>query len=80
MKFIIFAYFFTNDRDRNTDEFVEELAGASGTRCDARTEDVTERTDIRYLGIDPTADSLHIGHLRVMMLKHLQRSDTPQPS
>jgi tyrosyl-tRNA synthetase len=28
-----------------------------------------------YLGIDPTADSLHIGHLvGVMMLKHLQRS------
>ena len=28
-----------------------------------------------YLGIDPTADSLHIGHLcGIMMLKHLQRS------
>ncbi len=28
-----------------------------------------------YVGIDPTADSLHIGHLvGVMMLKHLQRS------
>ena len=28
-----------------------------------------------YLGIDPTADSLHIGHLvGVMMLKHLQRA------
>ncbi|MCI5560630.1 MAG: tyrosine--tRNA ligase [Phocaeicola sp.] len=28
-----------------------------------------------YLGIDPTADSLHIGHLcGVMMLRHLQRS------
>ncbi len=28
-----------------------------------------------YLGIDPTADSLHIGHLvGVMMLKHLQNS------
>ena len=27
-----------------------------------------------YLGIDPTADSLHIGHLcGVMMLRHLQR-------
>ena len=26
-----------------------------------------------YVGIDPTADSLHIGHLvGVMMLKHLQ--------
>ena len=28
-----------------------------------------------YVGIDPTADSLHIGHLvGVMMLKHLQRA------
>ena len=28
-----------------------------------------------YVGIDPTADSLHIGHLvSVMMLKHFQRS------
>ena len=30
-----------------------------------------------YVGIDPTADSLHIGHLvSVMMLKHLQRALT----
>jgi tyrosyl-tRNA synthetase len=30
---------------------------------------------VGYLGIDPTADSLHIGHLvTVMMLKHLQNS------
>ena len=28
-----------------------------------------------YVGIDPTADSLHIGHLvSVMLLKHLQRA------
>lgn len=28
-----------------------------------------------YVGIDPTADSLHIGHLvGIMMLKHLQRA------
>lgn len=28
-----------------------------------------------YVGIDPTADSLHIGHLvSVMMLSHFQRS------
>ena len=28
-----------------------------------------------YLGIDPTADSLHIGHLvGVMMLRHFQRA------
>ena len=28
-----------------------------------------------YVGIDPTADSLHIGHLvSIMFLKHLQRA------
>ena len=28
-----------------------------------------------YVGIDPTADSLHIGHLvSVMMLRHFQRA------
>ena len=28
-----------------------------------------------YVGIDPTADSLHIGHLvGIMMLKHFQRA------
>ena len=28
-----------------------------------------------YVGIDPTADSLHIGHLcGIMMLRHLQRA------
>ena len=30
-----------------------------------------------YVGFDPTADSLHIGHLvSVMMLKHLQDAAT----
>ena len=33
-----------------------------------------EKNVAAYLGIDPTADSLHIGHLcGVMMLRHLQR-------
>ena len=38
------------------------------------TEDIMEKEMISaYVGIDPTADSLHIGHLvGVMMLKHLQ--------
>ena len=31
-----------------------------------------------YVGIDPTADSLHIGHLvSVMMLKHLATGRAP---
>lgn len=40
------------------------------------TEELLERGMVTaYLGIDPTADSLHIGHLvGVMLLKHLQRA------
>lgn len=40
-----------------------------------RTEDIFEKEKvIAYVGIDPTADSLHVGHLvSIMMLKHLQR-------
>lgn len=39
------------------------------------TEDILKKECITaYVGIDPTADSLHIGHLcSVMMLKHFQR-------
>lgn len=37
-------------------------------------EQLNESQTSGYVGIDPTADSLHIGHLvSVMMLKHLQR-------
>jgi tyrosyl-tRNA synthetase len=40
------------------------------------TEEMLEREMVSaYVGIDPTADSLHIGHLvGVMMLKHLQNA------
>ncbi|MDR1758289.1 MAG: tyrosine--tRNA ligase [Bacteroidales bacterium] len=39
------------------------------------TEDLLNKERVSaYVGIDPTADSLHIGHLvSIMMLKHLQR-------
>ncbi len=38
-------------------------------------EQLKKEMTVAYLGIDPTADSLHIGHLvGVMMLKHFQRS------
>ncbi len=40
------------------------------------TEELLEKEEnvAAYLGIDPTADSLHIGHLcGVMMLRHYQR-------
>ena len=40
------------------------------------TEELFEKEQVTaYVGIDPTADSLHIGHLcSVMMLRHLQRA------
>ncbi len=40
------------------------------------TEELLEKEMVTaYVGIDPTADSLHIGHLcSVMMLRHLQRN------
>ena len=40
------------------------------------TEDLLNKEFVTaYVGIDPTADSLHIGHLvSIMMLKHLQLS------
>jgi tyrosyl-tRNA synthetase len=38
-------------------------------------EQLTKELTSAYLGIDPTADSLHIGHLvGVMMLRHFQRA------
>ena len=39
------------------------------------TEELLNKEQVTaYLGIDPTADSLHIGHLcGVMILRHLQR-------
>ena len=38
-------------------------------------EQLTEHLTTAYVGFDPTADSLHIGHLvGVMMLRHLQRA------
>ena len=40
------------------------------------TEELFEKEMVTaYVGIDPTADSLHIGHLcGVMMLRHLQQA------
>lgn len=57
--------------------FVEEL------RCRGMIHDIMPGTEEQlqkemttaYVGIDPTADSLHIGHLvSVMMLRHFQRA------
>ena len=57
--------------------FVEELRwrGMIQDVMPGTEEQLQKERTAGYLGIDPTADSLHIGHLvGVMMLKHLQRS------
>ena len=56
--------------------FVEELQwrGMIHTIMPGTEEQLQKEMISAYVGIDPTADSLHIGHLvGVMMLKHLQR-------
>ena len=56
--------------------FVEELQwrGMVHTMMPGTEELLNKEMVTAYLGIDPTADSLHIGHLcGVMMLRHLQR-------
>lgn len=57
--------------------FVEELKwrGMIHQMMPGTEEQLQKEMTTAYLGIDPTADSLHIGHLvGVMMLKHLQRA------
>ncbi|MBP6231100.1 MAG: tyrosine--tRNA ligase [Paludibacteraceae bacterium] len=57
--------------------FVEELEwrGMIHTMMPGTKEQLEKELTSAYLGIDPTADSLHIGHLvGVMMLKHFQRA------
>ena len=56
--------------------FVEELRwrGMLQDMMPGTEEQLTKEITTGYLGIDPTADSLHIGHLcGIMMLRHLQR-------
>lgn len=55
--------------------FVEELTwrGMIHDMMPATEEQLKKEMTAAYVGIDPTADSLHIGHLvSVMMLKHFQ--------
>lgn len=57
--------------------FIEELTwrGMVHQSMPGTDEYLKKGMTCAYLGIDPTADSLHIGHLvGVMMLKHFQRS------
>ena len=56
--------------------FIEELTwrGMIHTVMPGTKEQLDKELTAAYLGIDPTADSLHIGHLvGVMMLRHFQR-------
>ena len=56
--------------------FVEELRwrGMIQDMMPGTEEQLQKEMTTAYLGIDPTADSLHIGHLvGVMILRHLQR-------
>lgn len=57
-------------------DFVKELTwrGMIHTMMPGTEEQLAKEMTTAYLGIDPTADSLHIGHLcGVMMLRHFQR-------
>ena len=57
--------------------FVEELKwrGMINNIMPGTEEQLNKEMTSAYVGIDPTADSLHIGHLvGIMMLKHLQRA------
>lgn len=57
--------------------FVEELRwrGMIADMMPGTEEQLQKELTSAYVGIDPTADSLHIGHLvSVMMLKHFQRA------
>ena len=57
--------------------FVEELRwrGMIADMMPGTEEQLNKEMTTAYVGIDPTADSLHIGHLvSVMMLRHFQRA------
>ena len=57
--------------------FIEELEwrGMIHTVMPGTDEQLKKEMTTAYVGIDPTADSLHIGHLvSVMMLRHFQRA------
>ena len=57
-------------------DFIQELTwrGMVHTVMPGTDEELKKGMTTAYLGIDPTADSLHIGHLcGVMMLRHFQR-------
>ncbi len=80
---VIYPYSFSERSERSLfftllkmANFVEELRwrGMLQDMMPGTEEQLQKEQTAAYLGIDPTADSLHIGHLcGVMMLRHLQR-------
>ncbi|MCK9311010.1 MAG: tyrosine--tRNA ligase [Bacteroidales bacterium] len=57
-------------------DFIQELQwrGMIQDLMPGTEEQLKKEMSVAYVGIDPTADSLHIGHLvSIMMLKHFQR-------
>ena len=57
-------------------DFIQELKwrGMIQNMMPGTEEQLKKEMSTAYVGIDPTADSLHIGHLvSIMMLKHFQR-------
>lgn len=68
---------YKKDKSNHSMNFVEELTwrGMIHQMMPGTEEQLKKEMTTAYLGIDPTADSLHIGHLvGVMMLRHFQRA------
>jgi tyrosyl-tRNA synthetase len=71
----ILRIFAIKSEKQDMSQFVEELRwrGMIHDIMPGTDEQLQKEMTTAYVGIDPTADSLHIGHLvSVMMLKHLQ--------
>jgi tyrosyl-tRNA synthetase len=71
----LFAIFAVRNKNRSMN-FVEELKwrGMIHDIMPGTEELIARETTTGYIGFDPTADSLHIGHLvQVMLLVHFQR-------
>ena len=77
LNFIRLQVFFSNKTDNSKVNFVEELKwrGMIHDIMPGTEEQLEKELTAAYVGIDPTADSLHIGHLvSVMMLRHFQKA------
>jgi tyrosyl-tRNA synthetase len=74
-KITILSTFAAHRIEKEMKNFVEELKwrGMIHSMMPGTEEQLMKEPTSAYVGIDPTADSLHIGHLvGIMMLKHFQ--------